>query len=94
MTTTVNAVNITDMLTVLFLGHRTGVPKIAVVITDGNSANRAQTFAEAKKARASGIQVLYRAHIYLHKSLKIVMLVEYSIHRNFRHCRHTGSLVS
>jgi Mg-chelatase subunit ChlD len=31
---------------------------IAVVITDGNSNNRAQTFAEAKKARASGIQVI------------------------------------
>lgn len=39
-------------------GHRTGVPKIAIVITDGNSANRANTLAEAQKARASGIQVI------------------------------------
>ncbi|CAC5419109.1 COL6A [Mytilus coruscus] len=32
-------------------GHRAGVPKIAIVITDGNSANRANTLAEAQKAR-------------------------------------------
>lgn len=41
-----------------FIGHRAGVPKIAVVITDGNSANRASTLAEAQKARASGMEVI------------------------------------
>lgn len=39
----------------LFLGHRPGVPKIAVVVTDGNSNNRQLTAAEADKARKDGI---------------------------------------
>lgn len=44
--------------TLSFKGHRNGVPKIGIVITDGNSANRANTLAEAQKARDSGIQVI------------------------------------
>lgn len=36
-------------------GHRPGVPKIAVVVTDGNSNNRQLTADEADKARKDGI---------------------------------------
>ncbi|CAC5383706.1 unnamed protein product [Mytilus coruscus] len=39
-------------------GHRTGVPKICIVITDGKSNNKANTLAESEKARASGIQLI------------------------------------
>jgi hypothetical protein len=39
-------------------GHRAGVPKIAIVVTDGQSNNKALTLAEAKKARDAGIKVL------------------------------------
>ncbi|XP_063407751.1 matrilin-4-like [Mytilus trossulus] len=39
-------------------GHRTGVPKIGIVITDGKSGDQANTLAESKKARASGIQLI------------------------------------
>ena len=35
-------------------GHRAGVPKIAVVVTDGKSNNPSQTAAAAQKARDAG----------------------------------------
>ncbi|KAK7493781.1 hypothetical protein BaRGS_00014922 [Batillaria attramentaria] len=39
-------------------GHRAGVPKIAIVVTDGKSNNPGDTVAAAQKARASGIHVM------------------------------------
>ena len=40
-------------------GHRAGVPKIAVVVTDGKSNNPSATAAAAQKARASGKTATY-----------------------------------
>nr|XP_022314078.1 cartilage matrix protein-like [Crassostrea virginica] len=39
-------------------GHRRGVPKLAVVITDGNSNNYAMTKRQAQLAHSSGIQIM------------------------------------
>ena len=39
-------------------GHRANVPKVAIVVTDGQSNNKALTAAEAQKARDAGITVL------------------------------------
>ena len=48
---------ITKMTTQSFTtaaGHRAGIPKIAVVVTDGRSNNPSDTAAAAQKARAAG----------------------------------------
>jgi hypothetical protein len=42
-------------MSLLVLGHRPGVPKIGIVVTDGNSNNRQLTASEADKARKDGI---------------------------------------
>ncbi|GFO24025.1 LOW QUALITY PROTEIN: collagen alpha-5(vi) chain [Plakobranchus ocellatus] len=39
-------------------GHRANVPKIAIVVTDGQSNNKALTSSEAQKARDAGITML------------------------------------
>jgi hypothetical protein len=37
------------------VGHRAGVPKVGIVVTDGMSSSRSQTIAAANDARNKGI---------------------------------------
>ena len=46
-------------------GHRAGVPKIAIVVTDGQSNNKGLTATESEKARKAGkiCQLVPLSHI-------------------------------
>ncbi|XP_070174921.1 cartilage matrix protein-like isoform X2 [Littorina saxatilis] len=58
---TYTGLGLTGMTTVSFsteAGHRTGVPKVGIVVTDGQSSSSSNTVAAAKKAKSAGIYLL------------------------------------
>lgn len=77
---TYTGLGLTGMTTVSFsteAGHRTGVPKVGIVVTDGQSSSSSNTVAAAKKAKSAGI-VIFVSFMKFKNKLNTKMLISKS----------------